>query len=89
MVRAGDKILCAKSESNAQHDRHAHKCSKIYLSRTGGPIFTKLGMLYLGLQPIVVCSNDGPWMTLTNANRTEPYLSLYWLEIRARIFSLC
>ena len=30
------------------------------------PIFTKLGMSYLGLQPIVVCSNDGPRMTLTN-----------------------
>ena len=27
-------------------------------SRTGGPIFTKLGMLHRGLQSIIVCSND-------------------------------
>ena len=29
--------------------------SKIFFSRTGKPIFTKLGMLHLGLQPIIVC----------------------------------
>ena len=39
--------------------------SKIYFSRTGGPIFTKLGMLHWGLQPIIVCSNDDPRVTLT------------------------
>ena len=38
--------------------------SKIF-SRTGGPIFTKLGMYYWGLQPIIVCSNDDPGVTLT------------------------
>ena len=59
----GNLILCAKSGSNAQH---GHKCSKIFFSTIGGPIFTKLGMPYLGLQPIKVCSNDGPRMTLTN-----------------------
>ena len=32
--------------------------SKIFLSRTGRPIFTKLGKLHRGLQPIIVCSND-------------------------------
>ena len=30
--------------------------SKIFFSRTGRPIFTKLGMYHLGLQPIIVCS---------------------------------
>ena len=39
----GNKILCAKSGSNAQHGHHAHNSSKIF-SRTGGQIFTKLGM---------------------------------------------
>ena len=58
----GNKILCAKSGSNAQH---GHKCSKIF-STTGGQIFPELGMKYLGLQPIIVCSNDVPRMTLTN-----------------------
>ena len=39
--------------------------SKIFFSRTGGPIFTKLGMYHRGLLPIVVCSNDDPGVTLT------------------------
>ena len=39
--------------------------SKIFFSRTGWPIFTKLGMLHRGLQPIIVCSNDDPGVTLT------------------------
>ena len=39
--------------------------SKIFFSRTGKPIFTKLGMWHRGLQSIIVCSNDDPGMTLT------------------------
>ena len=39
--------------------------SKIFFSRTGGPISMKLGMLYQGHQPIIVCSNDDPGMALT------------------------
>ena len=39
--------------------------SKIFYSRTGGPIFTKLGMKHRGLLPIIVCSNDDPGVTLT------------------------
>ena len=38
--------------------------SKIFFSRTGGPIFTKLGMKHPGLQPIINCSNDDPGVTL-------------------------
>ena len=34
-------------------------------SRTGRPISTKLSKQHLGLQPIIVCSNDDPVMTLT------------------------
>ena len=39
--------------------------SKIFFSRTSGPIFTKFGMWHRGLQPIIVCSNDDPGVTLT------------------------
>ena len=39
--------------------------SNIFFSGTGGPISTKLGMLHRGLQPIIVCSNDDPGVTLT------------------------
>ena len=39
--------------------------SKIFFSRTGRPIFRKLGMWHQGLQPIVNCSNDDPGVTLT------------------------
>ena len=38
--------------------------SKIF-SGTGQPISTKLGMKHRGLQPIIVCSNDDPRVTLT------------------------
>ena len=40
--------------------------SKIFFSRTGGPIFTKLGMYHRGLLPIIVYINDDPGVTLTN-----------------------
>ena len=39
--------------------------SKIFFSGTGGPISTKLGIEHWGLQPIIVCSNDDPGVTLT------------------------
>ena len=39
--------------------------SKIFFSRTGGPIFTKLGMKHWGLLPIIVYINDDPRVTLT------------------------
>ena len=39
--------------------------SKIFFSRTGEPIFTKLGMYHRGLLPIIVYINDDPGVTLT------------------------
>ena len=39
--------------------------SKIFFSRTGGPIFTKLGMYHWGLLLIIVYINDVPGVTLT------------------------
>ena len=43
---------------------YGKKPSKIF-NGTDGPISTKLGMEHLGLQPIIVCSNDDPGVTLT------------------------
>ena len=39
--------------------------SKIFFYGTGGLISMKLGIKHLGLQPIIVCSNDDPGVTLT------------------------
>ena len=39
--------------------------SKIFFSRTGGPVSSKLGMKHPGLQTIVVCENDDLGVTLT------------------------
>ena len=63
----GNESLFAASGSHDQDGRHAHgkNPSKIFFSRTSGPIFTKLGMYHLGLHPIIVCSNDDPGVTLT------------------------
>ena len=38
--------------------------SKVFFSGTGRPISTKLGMYNPGLQPIIVCSNYDPGVTL-------------------------
>ena len=39
--------------------------SKIFFSGICGPISTKVGMQQLGLQPIIICPNDDPGLTLT------------------------
>ena len=44
---------------------YVKKTSKIFFSRTGGPIFTKFGMYHWGLHLIIVCLNDDPGITLT------------------------
>ena len=38
--------------------------SKIFFSGTRRPISTKLCMYLPGLQPVIVCSNDDPGVTL-------------------------
>ena len=43
---------------------YGENASKIF-SRTGGPIFTKLGIQHRELLSIIVCSNDDPGVTLT------------------------
>ena len=44
---------------------YGRKPSKIFFSRTGGPIFAKLCMYHRGLKPIINCANDDPGVTLT------------------------
>ena len=66
---SGNEILFTASGSHDQDGRHAHiwrkkKPSKIFYG-TGGPISTKLGMYHWGRQPIIICSNDDPGVTLT------------------------
>ena len=39
--------------------------SKIFFNGTGEPISTKFGMLYRGLLPIIVYSNDDPIVAMT------------------------
>ena len=48
---------------------------KIFLSRTGGRIYTKLGMYDRGLQSIIVCSNDDHGVTLT-------YFDLFYSKVK-------
>ena len=50
--------------------------SKIFFSGTGGPIFTKLGMLHQGLQPIIVCSNGDRGVTLTYFTARSNFVTL-------------
>ena len=49
----------------AQHAIYGKNSSKTFFSGTDWPISTKLGMQLLGLQHIIVCSNDEPGLTLT------------------------
>ena len=58
-------------------------------SGTGRPIFTKLGMLHRGLQPIKVCSNDDPLVTLTyfTAGSNLVTKAFLWEKVKQLIFS--
>ena len=58
-LHLGHMTKMATTPINGKHP------SKIFFSRTGRPIFTKLGMWHQGLQPIIVYSNDDPGVTLT------------------------
>ena len=44
---------------------YGKNASKIFFSRTKGPMTLWLGMWHWGLGPIIVCSNDDPRLTLT------------------------
>ena len=56
------KILCGKSGLNAQHGHHAHKC----LKKSPEPVGRFSQNLVCSIRDFVICSNDGPRMTLTN-----------------------
>ena len=44
---------------------YGENSSKCFFTRTGVPISTEIGTYHRGLLPIIVCSNDGPGVTLT------------------------
>ena len=53
------------------------------------PIFTKLGMYHRGLQPIKVCSNDEPGVTLTylTARSNLVTKAFLWEKVKTVDFS--
>ena len=53
--------------------------SKIFLSGTGRPISMKLGMQHPGLQPVKVCSNDDPGVTLTYFTAKSKFVTKVFL----------
>ena len=53
--------------------------SKIFFSRTGGLISTKLGMYHRGLLHIIVCSNDEAGVTLTYFTTRSNLVTLAFL----------
>ena len=63
--------------------------SKIFYSGTGRPISTKLGMYHRGLQPIIVCSNDDPRVTLIYFTARSNLLNLafLWEKVKKVDFS--
>ena len=63
--------------------------SKIFFSRTGWPIFTKLGMYNRGILPIIVCSYDDPGLTLTyfTARSNLVTLAFLWEKVKTVDFS--
>ena len=54
--------------------------SKIFFSRTGQPIFTKLDMQHRGIQSIIVCSNGDPGVTMTYFTAGNLGFSIYKSE---------
>ena len=62
---------------------------KIFFSGTGRPISTKLGMLHPGLQPIIICSNDYPVVTLTYFTAMSNLVSyaFLWEKVKTVDFS--
>ena len=64
----GNESLFTASGSHDQDGAtpiNVKKPSKSSSPEPTGPISTKLSMLHWGLQPIMVCSNDDPGVTLT------------------------
>ena len=63
--------------------------SKIFFSGTGRPISTKLSIKHRGLQPIIVCSNDDPRVTLTylTARSNLVTKAFLWEKVKTVNFS--
>ena len=63
--------------------------SNIFFSGTNRSISTKLGMQHWGLQPIIVCSNDDPGVTLTyfTARSNLVTKAFLWEKVKTVDFS--
>ena len=63
--------------------------SKIFFSGTGRPISTILDIKHRGLQPIIVCSNDDPRVTLTyfTARSNLVTSAFLWEKVKTVDFS--
>ena len=61
------------------------KNSSKNFSRTGRLISTKLGKKYPGLQPIIVCSNDDPGVTLTYFTARSNVVTYAFLSEKVKI----
>ena len=68
---------------------YGEKASNIFLSGTDRPISMKVGMLHWGLQPIIVCSNDDPGVTMTyfTTRSNLVILAFLWEKVKTVDFS--
>ena len=64
-------------EQDAPTPLYGKNSSKIFFSRTKGPMTLWLGIYHWGLWPIIICSNDDPRLTLT------------YFTARSNLFFLC
>ena len=60
----GNESFFAESRSHDQDGRHAN-IKSIQKSYSPEPVGRFSCTYYWGLEPIIVCSNDDTWMTLT------------------------
>ena len=63
--------------------------TKTLFSGTGGLISTKLGILHWELQPIIVCSNDDPLLTLSYFTARSNFVTwaFPWEKVKTVDFS--
>ena len=67
---------------------YARNPAKIFFSRTGGPIYTRLGMKHLRLKYYNVYINHDPAMTLTYfmARSSLETVALTWEKVKTGFF---
>ena len=75
--------------TNFDNDSYGKNPKKIFFSGTGRLISKKLGMWHRGLQPIIVCTNDVPRVTLTyfTARSNLVTYAFLWEKVKTVDFS--